>query len=76
MIKVQHNQHTKYKSIECSLRDDILRKLLSNLRALSYEDYLKDKYDVIYILRDFIIHGKFILNQDNTIVEVEKNATE
>jgi hypothetical protein len=62
--------------VSCCLKDDILRNLLPNLTTLSYKDYLKEKYDVIYMLCDFIVHGKFMLNQDNTIVEVEKTAGE
>jgi len=61
--------NTKNTKVPCYLRDNILRKLLPNLTPLSYEDYLRDKYVVIYILRDFVVHGKFILNQDNKIVD-------
>ena len=60
----------------CTLKGDILRKLLSDLITLKYEDYLKDKSTTIYMLREFSIHGKFILNHENEILDAKTNLEE
>ena len=62
--------------VPCTFRDSALQKLLPDLIVLSYEDYLKDKYAIIYMLRDFIVHGNFILNHDDIIIDVDNNITE
>ena len=63
--------NTSNAKVPCTLRGDILAKLLPDLIALSYQDYLKNKSTVIYMLRDFFFDGKFILNHENTIVDVK-----
>ena len=61
--------------VPCTLRDNALKKLLPDLTFLSYEDYLKDKSAIIYMLRDFTVHGNFILNHDDIILDVDNCIT-
>ena len=60
----------------CTLKGDILRKLLPDLITSKYEDDLKDKYTTIYMLHEFSVHGKFILNFENAILDAKKNLEE
>ena len=60
----------------CTLKGDILGKLLSNLITLKYEDYLKDKSTTIYMLREFFVHEKFILNHENAILDAKTDLEE
>ena len=64
------------KKVSCTLKGVILRKLLPDLITLSYEDYLKDKSTTIYLLCEFSVHGKFILNHENAILDAKTNLEE
>ena len=62
--------------VPCTLRDSALQKLLPDLIVLSYEDYVKDKFAIIYMLRDFTVNGNFILNHDYIILDVDNSIIE
>ena len=61
--------------VRCTLRDSALKKVLPDLTVLSYEEYLKDKSVIIYMLRDFTVYGNFILNHDDIILDVENHLS-
>ena len=63
---------TKNAKVSCVLRDDILKKVFPYLIALSYKDYLKDKYVFIYMLHDFFIDGEFTINYENIILDIKR----
>lgn len=59
---IQTDTNTQY---ECILKNSLLVQLCSSLKDLTYEKYLED---ITYNLRDFHIHGNFILDNVNVIL--------
>jgi len=62
--------------VPCTLKADLLKRVLPALTAISYQDYLKDKSVIIYLMREFIVHGVFILDQDDVIVDLKGELIE
>ena len=54
----------------CTVRQPLLQDVLFGLEELSYEAYLQKKENNVYMLRDFWIHSKFTLNEDNAILHI------
>ena len=54
---------------QCTLQGDLLTTLCPSLVDVTYEKYLEDTCDIIYILRDFHIHGTFTLDHANVIID-------
>ena len=59
----------------CSLKNSmLLNELLPELTYMSYEDYVYKKPTTIYMLHDLQVHGIFILNEHNDILQIQSNA--
>ena len=57
-------------TMHCTIRQPLLQDVLLGLAELSYETYLQKKENNVYMLRDFQIHRKFTLNEDNAILHI------
>jgi DNA-directed RNA polymerase subunit RPC12/RpoP len=57
-------------TVHCTIRKPMLQDVLPRLVELSYEAYLQKKASGVYMLCDFRIHNKFILNEDNAILHI------
>ena len=57
--------------VPCTLESDLLKRVLPALTTVSYQDYLKDKYVMIYFMCDFFFYGVFILDQHDVIVDLK-----
>jgi hypothetical protein len=58
-------------TVHCTVRQPLLQNVLPKLEELLYETYLQKKATSVYMLRDFRIHNKFTLNEDNAILHIE-----
>jgi hypothetical protein len=57
-------------NVQCTAREPILHDLLLGLTEMPYEIYLQKKPNIVYMLRDFRVHGKFTLNEDSVVLHV------
>jgi hypothetical protein len=57
-------------NVQCTAKEPILQELLPGLTEMQYEIYLQKKPKIVYMLRDFRVHGKFTLNEDNVVLHV------
>jgi hypothetical protein len=56
--------------IHCTIRQPLLQDVLPGLAEFPYEVYLQKKENSIYMLRDFRVHRKFTLNEENSILHI------
>jgi hypothetical protein len=56
--------------VHCTIRQPMLQDVLPGLSEFPYEVYLQKKEKSVYMLRDFRIHSKFTLNEDNAILHI------
>ena len=68
--------NTEGEKVRCTLKSDLLKTVLPTLTDLSYEDYLRDKSVMIYLIRDFSFQGVFVLDQDDVIVDLSGQLIE
>jgi hypothetical protein len=58
-------------TVHCTIRHLMLQDVLPVLAELSLEAYLQKNTNNVYMLRDFRIHSKFTLNEDNAILHID-----
>ena len=58
------------KIVHCIVRQPVLQYVLPGLTEFPYEIYLQKKANIVYMLRDFHVHRKFTLNEDNVILHI------
>jgi hypothetical protein len=56
--------------VHCTVRQPVLQDVLPGLTEFPYEIYLQKKANIVYMLRDFRVHRKFTLNEDNVILHI------
>ena len=64
--------NTERVKVPCVLKSDLLKTVLPDLAAVSYQEYLKDKSVMIYFMRSFCFEGLFTIDQHGIIVDLEK----
>ena len=56
--------------IQCFIDNTFIDQLIPQLRNIKYEEYMQQKFHVVFMLRGLCIEGTFTLTQANVIMHI------
>ncbi|GLJ05276.1 hypothetical protein SUGI_0015140 [Cryptomeria japonica] len=60
-------------NLECILEKDMFNRLLPQLEQITYEDYIRGKVEIVFVIRGLQKEGNYTLDQNNVIINLEEN---